>query len=251
MIEDNINDNIVDEELDSTKCNRKSWIPSEVEIPVIVPSIRDEENTGLSYHISGNYSISSLQQTMHPKPRPIVLVVVGVRMESKRSYWMVDCPAILREDFPDFPKRLNDTLELCRKCPHSRIIHLHAVHPQRRQHSLRYYNARNNDLNMTATNNISLDNKIPVDWNNEDAKELLIPDPSWSAAGQHRLREALRRFATVGDEPPLVLVCGLVTSVCVRTASEVACSEGCETLVLEDTCADWGRDPHDSVLGEW
>lgn len=102
--------------------------------------------------------------------------------------------------------------------------------------------------------------------------ELLIPNPCWSSSGNIHLLDALKQKRRRGHSRPrqrtnfsgggnydtanvdtndtdtTVLVCGLVTSICVLHTA-ILCSEaGYKTFVIEDACADRGRNRHDQAL---
>ncbi|VEU38584.1 unnamed protein product [Pseudo-nitzschia multistriata] len=342
---------------------RSSWVPSIVEIPAqpenSIPSLttlsserqrQHLQRPGLRSKSNGRRRNRKQRSKMNKKQERItnvVLVVVGVRFESE-NYWMEDCPAILREDFPHFRRNLKNTIGLCRQMQRqqlqdmngvshpanvTKIIHLHSV--QKRSQEWKTFRAPSSRSptkpEIYPTNDQKQDNSVSMQhpnierkiercgyspslvdsYNNYEANErcklngedavcpqqgeLLIPSPSWSSSGEILLLDALRKIAATGNQKKLqlpamkhcrshshgchgcdydngdktflnqgktqiknnngknntiVLVCGLVTSVCVLNTAMVCREEGYRTFIIEDACADRGRERHDRVIEE-
>jgi hypothetical protein len=73
--------------------------------------------------------------------------------------------------------------------------------------------------------------------------EVIIAKSSWSSTSNTALMDILR---VAGIET--VLVCGLITSVCVQHSAFGIFEAGYRTLLVTDACADRGRARHDAAL---
>lgn len=73
--------------------------------------------------------------------------------------------------------------------------------------------------------------------------EVIIAKSSWSSTSNTALMEILR---VAGIET--VLVCGLITSVCVQHSAFGIFEAGYRTLLVTDACADRGRARHEAAL---
>lgn len=167
------------------------------------------------------------------------LLVVDVQPE----YWS-NCPSV-RKDFPDFPERLKSVVETCRE-RRAKIIWVRADY--RRTHSP--WLAQFERLRGKAPGFMI---EVPCDPDSKDftwedfatplGGEVIIPKQSWSSTSDTALKEVLRvsRIDTV-------LVCGLITSVCVQHSAFGVFEAGYRTLLVTDACADRGRARHDAAL---
>ena len=72
--------------------------------------------------------------------------------------------------------------------------------------------------------------------------EVIIPKPSWSC-NHTPLTKILRETGIKS-----VLVCGLITSVCVQHSAFGIFEAGYQTFLVTDACADRGRGRHDAAL---
>jgi hypothetical protein len=73
--------------------------------------------------------------------------------------------------------------------------------------------------------------------------EVIIPKSSWSSTSDTALKQVLR-----SNGIDTVLVCGLITSVCVQHSAFGVFEAGYRTLLVTDACADRGRARHEAAL---
>jgi nicotinamidase-related amidase len=175
------------------------------------------------------------------KAESTVLLVVDVQPE----YW-TNCPSV-RKDFPHFEENLKRTIDTCRK-QKAKIIWVRADY--RYYHSpwltqFERLNSRNKRPDTTA--------ELPCDPSSEDfawedfatpeGNEVVIAKKSWNSASNTALMDLLK---TTGIEN--VLVCGLITSVCVQHSAFSVFEAGYRTLLVEDSCGDRGMARHQAAL---
>ncbi|KAL9184572.1 hypothetical protein ACHAXT_012542 [Thalassiosira profunda] len=167
------------------------------------------------------------------------LLVVDVQPE----YWS-SCPSV-RRDFPEFPERLQALVDTCRK-RRAKIIWVRADY--RRDHSpwlVQFERLRGKTPGFMV--------EVPCDPDAEDftwedfatplGGEVVIPKQSWSSTSDTALKEVLRVSGI-----DTVLVCGLITSVCVQHSAFGVFEAGYRTLLVTDACADRGRARHNAAL---
>jgi len=77
----------------------------------------------------------------------------------------------------------------------------------------------------------------------EEGGESIIAKSSWSSTSNTALMDILK---VSGIDS--VLVCGLITSVCVQHSAFGVFEAGYRTLLVEDSCGDRGRARHDAAL---
>ena len=73
--------------------------------------------------------------------------------------------------------------------------------------------------------------------------DVILPKTSWSSSSNPKLMQWLR-----GAGIESVLVCGLITSVCVQHSAFSIFEAGFRTLLVTDACGDRGRARHDAAL---
>ena len=183
---------------------------------------------------------SSIQQQKSYPPihaETTALLVVDVQPE----YWS-NCPPV-RKDFPEFPEALKKTLAVCRE-RRTKIIWVRADY--RYSHSP--WLAQFERLHKG-----SIAPEVPCDptstsfqWESfatPQGGEAIIAKTSWSSTSNTALMDVLR---CAGIET--VLVCGLITSVCVQHSAFGIFEAGYRTLLVTDACADRGRARHEAAL---
>jgi maleamate amidohydrolase len=77
----------------------------------------------------------------------------------------------------------------------------------------------------------------------EEGGESIIAKSSWSSTSNTALMDILRVSGI-----DTILVCGLITSVCVQHSAFGVFEAGYRTLLVEDSCGDRGRARHDAAL---
>jgi nicotinamidase-related amidase len=187
----------------------------------------------------------SLQEEVEIKRRlPLhgettALLVVDVQPE----YWS-NCPSV-RGDFPNFPSNLRSTVEICRE-RRAKIIWVRADY--RMAHSpwlvqFERLRGRTPGFMVEVPCNPESEDFTWEDFAAPEGGEVIIPKTSWSSTSDTALKEVLRV-----SKIDTVLVCGLITSVCVQHSAFGVFEAGYRTLLVTDACADRGRARHDAAL---
>lgn len=183
---------------------------------------------------------------VQPKPTHIplhaettALVVVDVQPE----YWS-KCPSV-RKDFPDFPDNLRRTIEVCRERK-AKILWVRADYRYSHSPWLAQFARLHKGKKDMMT-------EVPCDPLGEDFKweefatpeggESIVAKTSWSSVTNTALVDHLR-----GSGIDTVLVCGLITSVCVQHSAFGIFEAGFRTLLVTDACGDRGRARHEAAL---
>jgi len=170
------------------------------------------------------------------------LLIVDVQPE----YWS-SCPAV-QQDFPDFEKNFGLTLKTARerKC---KIIWVRADYTRESSPWLKQFER------LSRTNKKRKDVKIELPCNPNDEEfgwepfatpeggEAIIAKNSWSSTSNTALFDILAAHSI-----DTVLVCGLITSVCVQHSAFGVFEAGYRTLLVEDSCGDRGRARHEAAL---
>ena len=73
--------------------------------------------------------------------------------------------------------------------------------------------------------------------------EIVISKSSWSSTSDTELLDILKK-----DGIESVLVCGLITSVCVQHSAFGVFEAGYQTILVTDACADRGMERHKAAL---
>jgi len=175
---------------------------------------------------------SSLQRSL--PLHSTALLVVDVQPE----YWS-QCP-VVRADFPHFPAAVRATVAACRQ-RNLPIVWVRADY--RRHHSpwlTHFERLRGSAPDFRV--------EVPLSKEWEDfatpvAGETIVPKSSWSSTSDTKLIEKLKEM-----QIDTVLVCGLLTSVCVQHSAFGVFEAGFRTLLVTDACGDRGRARHDAAL---
>jgi nicotinamidase-related amidase len=165
------------------------------------------------------------------------LIVTDVQPE----YWS-NCP-LIQKDFPDFPQILERTIELCRE-RQVKIIWIRADYRYCCSPWLPNFERMRGGRNL---------GEVPCDLNSPDLEwesfahpieeEIIIPKHCFSGTTNTSLVEILRT-----SRIDTVLVCGLVTSVCVHHTAYGLFDAGLRTFLVQDACADRGLERHKATL---
>lgn len=168
------------------------------------------------------------------------LLVVDVQPE----YWS-HCPSV-QQDFPHFPENMARLLQTCRS-QKAKIIWVRANYRLTHSPWLVQFERLRGKLPGYMV-------EVPCDPSSEDftcwedfcsplGGECIIPKSSWSSTSETALKEVLRVSGI-----DTVLVCGLITSVCVQHSAFGVFEAGYRTLLVTDACADRGRARHEAAL---
>lgn len=184
------------------------------------------------------------ETTPHLVRRPInaattALLVVDVQPE----YWSGN-PAVSK-DFPNFPEKLSKTVSTCRERG-AKLIFVRADYRLSHSPWLKQFAHLHEGLPNFRT-------ELPCEPGSEEfgwepfatprAGEVILPKSSWSSTSNPRLLKWLRDAGI-----DTVLVCGLITSVCVQHTAYSIFDAGFRTLLVEDACGDRGRARHEAAL---
>lgn len=208
------------------------------------------------------------------------LLVVDVQPE----YWSQCAP--VRQDFPDFPTNLANTVETCRQRQVAKIIWVRADYryahsPWLKQFSRIHglassstattsptssstspHDDNDNSQNSPPTMGLQQQQQpslplfraeVPCDPTSKDFTwehfatpghgDVIIPKSSWSSMSNTALLDILK-----ASEVDTVLVCGLITSVCVQHSAFGIFEAGYRTILVTDACADRGLARHKAAL---
>ncbi|KAL7518019.1 hypothetical protein ACHAWX_003529 [Stephanocyclus meneghinianus] len=162
------------------------------------------------------------------------LLIVDVQPE----YWS-ECPAV-RKDFPDFPSRVSSLIQNCRQQNLKRIIWVRASYDYDHSPWLHQFTRihRGRIPPVVKPSSRWEDFAAPVEG------ELVLAKTSWSStSGGTGLLDILEN-----DGIETVLVCGLITSVCVQHSAFGVFEAGYRTILVMDACADRGLERHEAAL---
>ena len=168
-----------------------------------------------------------------PERRDTCLLVVDVQPE----YWKHADE--IRRDFPDFPANLSRTLAACRSQKNA-VVWIRADY----RDDVSPWLPQFRDLNPGKGGIIPLKEKSEWEDFAQPAKEeVVVGKPSWGIKDTELLD--LLKLRCVKN----VLLCGLITSVCVQQTAFGVFEAGFKTTLVEDACADRGKERHDAAIG--
>jgi len=169
------------------------------------------------------------------------LLVVDVQPE----YWS-QCPAV-RQDFPDFPSRLQATVETCRQQNCAKIIWVRAdyryAHSPWLKQFARIHGLEDKKRSKNMRTEVPCDEFTWDDFATPIEGEVILTKTSWSSTSNTLLMDILREA-----QVDTVLVCGLITSVCVQHSAFGIFEAGYRTILVTDACADRGKARHEAAL---
>ena len=196
-----------------------------VEIPVqTTPSVTTSSST-------------KLRMPLHAEKT--ALLVVDVQPE----YWS-ECPAV-RKDFPEFPQNLERTIKTSR-ARGCKIIFVRADYRFTHSPWLAQFARLRGQSPDTLTEIICDKNAEDFRWEEfatPEGGDVILPKTSWSSGSNLKLMDWLH-----GSGIDTVLVCGLITSVCVQHSAFSVFEAGFRTLLVTDASADRGKDRHEAAL---
>lgn len=160
------------------------------------------------------------------------LLIVDVQPE----YWS-QCDAV-RKDFPHFPSRISSLIRNCRS-EGCKLIWVRADYAYDRSPWLQQFARLHQGRIPPVVKPSSKWEEFaePVDG------ELVINKSSWSSTSDTGLLDILQQ-----DGIDTVLVCGLITSVCVQHSAFGVFEAGYRTMLVTDACADRGKARHEAAL---
>ena len=199
------------------------------------------ENTKTTNEVKEEMQLKSKPTTIPLKAESTALLIVDVQPE----YW-THCPSV-RKDFPNFESGLKHTIEICRR-QNAKIIWVRADYRYNHSPWLPQFERLKNDCKRPDTKA-----EIPCDLNSDDFaweefatpehNEMILTKKSWNSASNSALMDYLHNGGIEN-----VLVCGLITSVCVQHSAFGVFEAGYRTLLVEDACADRGMARHQAAI---
>ena len=185
-------------------------------------------------------SESDVSSAIEKSPLPAestALLIVDVQPE----YWS-NCPAV-RKDFSDFPKHLKKTIDICRQ-RRAKIIWVRADYRHKHSPWLSQFERIRGPRNLGE---VPCDPTSPEftweEFATPEGGEVIIAKSSWSSTSNTALIDILKTACIEN-----VLVCGLITSVCVQHSAFGIFEAGYRTLLVTDACADRGMARHEAAL---
>ena len=175
------------------------------------------------------------------QPLTTALLIVDVQPE----YWS-DCEAV-RKDFDEFPDRLASTIHTARLAGVAQILWVRADYRYSHSPWLKQF------ARIHGKNKKNFRTEVPCDLESKHFQwekfatplpnETVLPKTSWSSTSNTALMDILQ-----ASNIDTVLVCGLITSVCVQHSAFGVFEAGYRTLLVQDACADRGRARHEAAL---
>jgi nicotinamidase-related amidase len=160
------------------------------------------------------------------------LLIVDVQPE----YWS-ECPAV-RKDFAHFPSKISSLIQNCRtqgaKCIWVRADYAYDRSPWLQQFSR---------LHQGRIPPVVKPNSKWEEFAEPSDGDLIITKNSWSSTTDTGLLDTLSQAGI-----DTVLVCGLITSVCVQHSAFGVFEAGYRTILVTDACADRGKERHQAAL---
>lgn len=160
------------------------------------------------------------------------LLIVDVQPE----YWS-ECPAV-RKDFPHFPDKISSLVNHCRsqgaKCIWVRADYNYEHSPWLQQFSR---------LQQGRIPPVVAPSSRWEEFAEPAEGEFVMTKTSWSSTSDTGLLDVLRESGI-----DTVLVCGLITSVCVQHSAFGVFEAGYRTILVTDACADRGIERHNAAL---
>lgn len=201
------------------------------------------ENVQLEKSSENSDICSSASKSTEMKPiyaGKTALLIVDVQPE----YWK-NCPAV-RQDFPNFEENLGNTLKVARERK-AKIIWVRADYRYHHSPWLVQFERLNGGKRPDTRVELPCDpDSEEFSWEpfaTPEGGEAIIAKTSWSSTSNTALVDILR---TSGVDT--ILVCGLITSVCVQHSAFGVFEAGYRTLLVHDACADRGKARHEAAL---
>ena len=176
------------------------------------------------------------------RPSPLPAESTALLIDDVQPEYWSNCPAV-RKDFPDFPKHLQKTIEICRQ-RRAKIIWVRADYRHKHSPWLQQFERIRGPRNLGE---VPCDPSSPEftweEFATPEGGEVIIAKSSWSSTSNTALVDILK-VACIET----VLVCGLITSVCVQHSAFGIFEAGYRTLLVTDACADRGMARHEAAL---
>jgi len=171
--------------------------------------------------------------------KAVALLIVDVQPE----YWS-KC-AEVRRDFPHFPEACAKVLRICRDGKKNRICFVRASYTSARSKWLPRFRTIHGDTKLVPSATCRDRNKNRwEDFAKPRRNEDVRFKSDWNAVTSNReYFENLRR-----EGVDTVLLCGLITSVCVQHTAYGLFESGFRVVVVADACADRGKERHEAAL---
>ena len=152
------------------------------------------------------------------------------------EYWS-ECPAV-RQDFPHFPSRISSLVSHCRS-QQTKCIWVRADYNFEKSPWLQQFSR----LHQGRIPPIVKPNSKWESFAEPQEDEFVMTKTSWSSTSDTKLLTVLKESGI-----DTVLVCGLITSVCVQHSAFGIFEAGFRTILVTDACADRGKARHMAAL---
>ena len=208
-------------------------------VPPSAPPPHSENSGAASASEFSTVSSSSSLKDLGLDAQRTALLVVDVQPE----YWS-ECPAV-RQDFPDFPLRMQQLLGICRK-EELPILWVRADYNYEKSPWLIQFSRLHQGRIPPVVQPSSRweDFATPMfKSSSKNSDETVLTKSSWSSTSNTDLLLNLKQRGI-----DTVLVCGLITSVCVQHSAFGVFEAGYRTILVTDACADRGRARHEAAL---
>ena len=172
-------------------------------------------------------------------PPNTALMIIDVQPE----YWS-QCPQVSC-DFPNFPERCHTLIQHYRNSSSSNITFVRANYTPKGSlwlPSFQSFPERKGTLLPTAGND-----DAPLLWEHFATPidgEQILTKPNWNVATHND--DFVQNLRDKGVDT--VVMCGLITSVCVQHSAYGMFERGFNVIVATDACADRGRQRHEAAL---
>jgi nicotinamidase-related amidase len=172
-------------------------------------------------------------ETLSLEASRTALLIVDVQPE----YWS-ECPAV-RQDFPHFPAKMQSLIAHCRQQNTNRIIWVRADYSFEGSPWLQQFSRLHRGSIPPIVKNSSKWERFAE----PHPDEIVMTKRSWSSTSDTELLDVLQESGI-----DTVLVCGLITSVCVQHSAFGIFEAGYRTILVTDACADRGLARHKAAL---
>lgn len=208
----------------SNSLERASKKRSYAELKITGPPLYNQGNDTMEYSLS--------LSTLPLDASRTALLIVDVQPE----YWS-ECPAV-RQDFPEFPSNMASLVQHCR-AQQTKCIWVRADYSFDKSPWLQQF-AR---LHQGRIPPVVTPSSKWEEFAEPEPHEMVMTKNSWSSTSDTKLIKVLRESGI-----DTVLVCGLITSVCVQHSAFGIFEAGFRTILVTDACADRGRARHEAAL---
>jgi nicotinamidase-related amidase len=178
-----------------------------------------------------------------PLPLPLLASKTALLLVDVQPQYWSQCPAV-RKDFPDFPDRVQQLIQTCRDPRYTEAMTILWVYADYRFDTSPWLKQFHRLHQGKIPPEVHFDHQTGwEDFAKPNPNEPMIAKRSWSCTSQTQLLDILQHRGV-----DTVLVCGLITSVCVQHSAFGVFEAGYRTVLVTDACADRGLERHKAAL---